>query len=101
MPVRFFIERLMAVQGLDLADVYPRRTCVDARPHWFVHDGVTFLETRSRAAAAPQTERDEYHWVDVIEGGVSRRVCAALYRHRPPRVIGVWDGQGWAAAPPK
>ena len=91
-------QRLVALQGLDLADVYPRRTCVDARPRWFVHDGVTFLETRSRSAAAPKAERDEYHWVDAIEGGVSRRVCAALYLHRPPRVIGVWDGQGLGVA---
>lgn len=88
---------LMKMQSLDLSDVWPRRTCHDDTPRWFVFDGQSYLETKSQMAANPGAEAMEYHWVDTIENGVARRICEGEYVHRQPKLIGVWTGTGWQA----
>ena len=88
---------LAAMQGLDLDDAYSRRTCADAEPRWFTFANKRYLETQSTAADAPASERDEYHFVDVIEHGKPRHACAASYAHKPPKLAGVWDGTAFAA----
>lgn len=99
-PASLGHAQLSAMQGLDLADVYPRRTCLDAEPKWFAFGGVHYLQTESTMADTPTSERGEYQYVDVIQRGLPRRVCQTLYTHGAPKLVGVWDGANWAAPPP-
>ena len=89
--------RLMALQHMDPADAYPRRTCHDAQTRWFTLRGRTYLETRSTQADAPSAEDLEYHEVAMLQGGHPRTVCQAKYTHPAPDIDAWWTGEGWSA----
>jgi hypothetical protein len=88
--------QIMAMQRMEVTEeeAYPRRTCRDAQPRWFSFQGKQYLETKAERASSPRHERDEYHWVDILDDGKPRQVCEARYQHQPPRLVGAWY-EGW------
>jgi hypothetical protein len=92
---------LMKAQDLYLKDnAYPRRTCEDASPRWFVHQGRSYLMSASKGAfdRNPRDDRGEFLTVDTVAGGRARRMCVGDYTRRSVMLTDTWDGADWRRA---